>query len=596
MTVNERLSALRNVMKAQSLDAYMIPSSDPHQSEYVADHWKSRSWISGFTGSAGTVIVTQEHAGVWTDSRYFIQAEAQLKDNDFELHRQKIPHAPEHLKWLKENLKTGARLGFDGRLFSVGQVRRLAKSLEGKNITLDSEQDLISSIWKDRSPLPQRPIFEHDVKYAGLSRVEKITKVRESMTKKGSDYYFISTLDDIAWVLNLRGNDVECNPVFYAYVVISKDATYLFIENSKVSDELKSILNKDGILLKPYNGITDFLKSLKKGRTIQIDISSTNNTIYNSIPKEQIKAGQNVVRCQKAIKNPIEVGHIREAMIKDGLALTQLFRWLDSTLDERPVPETEVAEKLSDFRRAQGDYHGESFDAICGYNGNGAIVHYRAELETCAKIKKDGILLLDSGGQYTNGTTDITRTISLGNPTKEQKRNFTLVLKGHIGLSTAIFPERTTGVQLDTLARINLWKHNLNYGHGTGHGVGFFLNVHEPPQGFATNPSTSRGTTYISPGMLTSNEPGFYKTDEYGIRIENLILCVMDKEIEGTKWYKFENLTLFPIDLNLVEESLLSRDEKNWLNDYHRMVYEKLSPNLNEQEKAWMKAMCREIS
>lgn len=595
MTVNQKLIALRRAMKSQSIDAYLIPSSDPHQSEYVADHWKSRAWISGFTGSAGTVIVTQEIAHVWVDSRYFIQGETQLRGTDFVLQKQKIAHAPEHILWLKNNLKKGVKLGFDGRLFSVGQVRQLATNLEGKSIDLDGNHDLISEIWKDREPLPQDLIFDHDVKYAGQSRLEKLKHVRTKMEEKGADHYFISTLDDIAWIFNLRGKDVECNPVFYSYAVISKEVAYLFIENTKISDELKSKLNGDGILIKQYEEIEAFLKNIPQGEIIQIDVSTINNLLYNAIPSDQSLKGQNIVRCQKAIKNPIEVGHIREAMIKDGVALTKLFRWLDSTLNERSVPETEVAEKLIEFRRTQGDYHGESFDAICGYKGNGAIVHYHAEPESCANIEKEGILLLDSGGQYTNGTTDITRTISLGNPTDEQKRNFTLVLKGHIGLTTAKFPERTTGVQLDTLARIHLWKDNLNYGHGTGHGVGFFLNVHEPPQGFATNPSTSRGTTYISPGMFTSNEPGFYKKDEYGIRIENLILCVMDKEIDETKWYKFETLTLFPIDLNLVDRDLLSEDERNWLNTYHQEVFEKLSPHLSKEEFDWMKQMCQTI-
>ena len=433
------------------------------------------------------------------DSRYFIQGEAQLNGTDFELQKQKIPHAPEHILWMKKNLKKGTKLAFDGQLFSVGQVRQLVNKLEREGIELDGSHDLISETWKDRPSLPQDLIFDHDVKYAGQPRAEKLKNVRTKMEKKGADFYFISTLDDIAWVFNLRGKDVECNPVFYSYAVISKEAAYLFIESSKVSDELKLKLNGDGILMKKYDEIEAFLKDLPKGKNIQIDASSVNNYLYNSIPNDQILKGQNVIRCQKAIKNAIEVGHIREVMIKDGVALTKLFRWLDSTLNERLVPETEVAEKLIEFRRAQGDYHDESFDAICGYKGNGAIVHYRAEFESCANIEKDGILLLDSGGQYTNGTTDITRTITLSNPTEEQKRNFTLVLKGHIGLTLAKFPERTTGVQLDTLARINLWKHNLNYGHGTGHGVGFFLNVHEPPQGFATNPGyKSRNDLYFA--------------------------------------------------------------------------------------------------
>ncbi|RMG86581.1 MAG: aminopeptidase P family protein, partial [Bacteroidetes bacterium] len=403
------------------------------------------------------------------------------------------------------------------------------------------------------------------------------------------------TLDDIAWVFNLRGKDVECNPVFYAFAVISTDVAWLFIEPAKVPAELKRRLNEAGIILKNYTDIQPFLSELPAGKQILLDPSTTNHTLYNALPGDQIVKGENIIRNLKAIKNPVEIGHIRHAMIKDGIALTRLFRWLFQTLETRTVPETEVAEKLIAFRREQGDYHGESFDAICGYNANGAIVHYHAEPDTCAHIQKQGILLLDSGGQYTDGTTDITRTIALDTPTAEQKKHFTLVLKGHIGLTLAKFPETTSGVQLDTLARIFLWKNNLNYGHGTGHGVGFFLNVHEPPQGFATNPGTSRGTTYIVPGMLTSNEPGYYKEGAYGIRIENLILCVEDAPVNGERWFRFESLTLFPIDLNLVEAGLLSEEEKEWLNAYHRDVFEKLSPHLTKEETEWLKNQCRPI-
>jgi len=593
MTVNKKITALRSAMKAHHLDAYIIPSGDPHQGEYVADHWKSRQWISGFSGSAGIAVITQVHAGLWTDSRYFLQAEEELKGSGMVLQKQGVAHAPEHISWLRDNLPEGSKVGFDGKLFSVGQVRRLARAFHAKKIELETGVDLVAELWKDRPPLPQNAVFEHEVKYAGLSRAQKLEAVREKMGQ--ADYYLISTLDDIAWLFNLRGSDVECNPVFYSYAVVGKEDAYLFIEESKLPDDLKTALLQEGIFAKSYHHLESFLKELPAKKSISIDRTSTSNQVYNAIRTEQIKQGENIVLSMKAIKNPVEIEHIKEAMLKDGVALTRLYRWLEAALKNRSVAETEVAEKLAEFRRAQGDYHGESFDAIVGYNSNGAIVHYHAMPESCASIREEGILLLDSGGQYADGTTDITRTIALGEPTEEQKRNFTLVLKGHIALATCKFPAGTTGTQLDTLARMFLWKDNLNYGHGTGHGVGFFLNVHEPPQGFATNPSTSRGTTALEPGMFTSNEPGFYKTGKYGIRIENLVLCVEDVENDFGKFLKFETLTLFPIDLKLVDKNLLSEEEKAWLNAYHVTVFEKTTPFLDGEEVDWLKEKCKEI-
>lgn len=594
MNVNERIQALRSAMKVHGIDAYILPSSDPHQSEYVSDHWKSREWISGFTGSSGTVVITKEHAGLWTDSRYFIQAEEQLKTSEMELHKLNIPHTPQHREWLRENLNEDSTIGFDGRLFSVGQVRRMVKDFKGKKIKLNSGADLISEIWSDRPVLPTGQIFEHDIKFAGASRSEKLDSLRAKMDT--ASHYLLSTLDDIAWLFNLRGTDVECNPVFYAFAVVEKEKAWLFVEHEKVSADLKAQLNSDGILLKPYDSLENYLKNLSPENRIHIDLGSTSNQVFNAIPKSNLIEGKNLVQFLKAIKNPTEIEHFRKVMVKDGAALLKLFRWLESTLRERPVPEIEVAEKLIEYRRAQGDYFGESFHAIVGYRGNGAIVHYRPEKGKCADILPEGILLLDSGGQYLDGTTDITRTVALSEPTAEQRRDFTLVLKGHISLALAKFPEGTTGVQLDTLARMHLWQHGLNYGHGTGHGVGFFLNVHEGPQGFSPVSNTPRASVSIEPGTVTSNEPGYYKSGEYGIRIENLVLCVEDSVgWNDKKFYRFEDLTLFPIDLNLVDEKMLSPVEKEWLNEYHEMVFEKISPKLNEEEKAWLEEKCRQI-
>lgn len=593
MTTQEKISAIRAAMQKHSLSAYIIPSGDPHQSEYMAAHWKSRQWVSGFTGSAGTVVITANHAGLWTDSRYFIQAEEQLKNSGVELHKLGIPHTPEHLEWMKKNLSPGSKVGLDGRLFSVGQIRRLAKHFFDKKIDLDTNCDLVGQVWGGRPLLPQNPVFELDVKYAGISREEKLQQVREKMGD--ADFYLVSTLDDIAWLFNLRGGDVECNPVFYAFAIVGKDTSWLFIELAKVPAGLKETLNSSGVMIKPYDELEDFLKNRIGDKTILVDSGSINNQLFNAIPDKSVVEGSNIVAPLKAVKNPVEIQHLKNAMVRDGVALVRMFRWLEKTLVERPVPETEVAEKLIEFRREQGNYFGESFDAIVGYNGNGAIVHYRAEPETCATIIKEGILLVDSGGQYFDGTTDITRTIAVGVPTQEQKTDFTLVLQGHIALTVQRFPRGTTGVQLDTLARMFLWQHGLNYGHGTGHGVGFFLNVHEPPQGFSPAVNTPRANVVFEPGMLTSNEPGLYKAGKHGIRTENLILCVEDSENDFGQFYRFENVTLFPIDLSLIETSMLSEGERRWLNDYHQEVFTKLSPHLTEAEVVWLKEKCGQV-
>jgi Xaa-Pro aminopeptidase len=590
-SIDERISSLRALMRQHQIDAYLIPSNDPHQSEYVAERWKAREWISGFTGSAGIAIVTADHAGLWTDSRYFLQAEEQLKGSRFVLHKLKIPHAPEHLMWLAENLPEGAIVGADGNLFSPGQVRSIRKHLHKKNIEFD-QVDLIGEIWKDRPGIPVNPLFEFPLEFAGQSRREKLDRVLEKMAGQGASLYLVSTLDDIAWCLNIRSNDVEFNPVCICYLVIGRDTSYLFIDEEKVPSGISGSLHKDGIEIRPYEEIEDFLARMSESRRILVDTHSISIRLYEGINEDQRIDGENLILPMKAVKNEVEIGHIRSVMRRDGVALLRLYRWLEEKLNAGKVTELEVAEQLARFRGEQGNYYGESFAAIVGYNSNGAIVHYKPQAETCASIHREGILLLDSGGQYLDGTTDITRTTALGPPTSEQKRNYTLVLKGHIALATIQFPEGTMGAQLDTLARIPLWKEGLNYGHGTGHGVGFFLSVHEPPQGFAASAVTSRGTTPLAPGTLTSNEPGFYKDGEYGIRIENLVLCVEAGETPYGKFLKFETVSLFPIDTSLVELALLTKEEKDWLNDYHRQVFVQLSPLLNEDEKKWLEEKC----
>lgn len=591
MTTNEKVQALRVEMKKHKLDAYIIPSSDPHQSEYVAEHWKSRAWISGFTGSAGTVVVTLNHAGLWTDSRYFIQAEEQLKGSEVVLHKLNIPHTPEHVQWICDNLSNGNSIGCDGRLFSVSQIRKLDKRLSEKGIALDANQDLINNLWIDRPTLPNRPVYEHDEKYAGQTREAKMEAIRKKMAS--SDFYLFTTLDDIAWLFNLRGSDVSCNPVFYSFAVLGKNIAHLFTGPGNVSNELKEKLNKEGIILKDYCEIYSFLKKIPANQNIIIDPSSTNMQLFDELASAQVKEASNLIIPSKAIKNETEIFHVKQVMRKDAVALVKLYRWLEKTLESRTVPEAELAEKLNAFRSEQDHYAGESFDAIVGFNANGAIVHYKPEYQTCSDITSHGMLLLDSGGQYIDGTTDITRTTIFGTATNEQKIDFTTVLKGYINLESAKFPVGTTGVQLDTLARIDLWKAGLNFGHGTGHGVGFFLNVHEGPQGFSPVPNTPRANTVFEAGMVTSIEPGLYKEGKYGIRIENLVLCITAEKTDFGEFLSFEPLTLFPIDLNLVETKILTKEEIKWLNLYHAKVYSEVAPLLSEEDRSWLKTKCK---
>ena len=592
MTINQRLKAIRKEMKEVGVDAYIIPSGDPHKSEYVPERWNSRAWISGFDGSAGTAIVTQEHAGLWTDSRYFIQAEKQLKSSDFELHKLEVPHTPEHLDWLKDNMKEGAVVGFDAWMNSPAEARQLAKVLVDKKIVLNSEHDLIGKIWDNQPAIPSSKVFELNEKYAGESRSEKFKRLRSKIKENGGQQYLVSTLDDIAWLLNLRGHDVDCNPVFVAYVVVTNQDIQLFVNAKKFKPELRTRLEKDGVIFQAYSKIESYLK--KVDEKILVDKSTVNLKLFNGIPEKYRIESSNIVEALKTIKNKTEIEHFRQVMVKDGVALVRLFRWLEQQLKKRTVSEVELAQKLKKLRKLQGEYYGESFDAIVGYEGNGAIVHYKPEVETCAQMKNEGMLLLDCGGQYFNGTTDITRTVTFSLPTEQQKLDFTLVLKGHIALAMARFPEGTNGVQLDALSRQHLWRYQRNYGHGTGHGVGFFLNVHEGPQRIGPTIGAKSKLPFQS-GMVTSNEPGLYRSGEYGIRIENLILCKESEQNTFGKFLEFETITLFPIDQKLIDKSLLSKDEKDWLNTYHQKVYDKLSPKLKTAEVNWLRKRCKVI-
>lgn len=592
--INDRIAALRHHMALNGLSAYIVPSSDPHQSEYVANHWKSRVWISGFTGSAGTVVITKDHAGLWTDSRYFLQAGIELKGSEVLLHPLVVQGVAEYLDWLCETLPEGSKVGCDGWMFSVDQIRSMESKFYRANLILDHSHDLITPIWSNRPILPLNPVFKLYPLFAGQSRRQKLEIVRQKMAQLHADWHLISTLDDICWTFNLRSNDVECNPVTIAYAVIGKEKTFLFIDKRKVPENVFSLLQYDNVTLKPYEEISEFLSRLPKEDSILVDTANTSIRLFTAISAENILTGTTIPLPLKAIKNEVEIRNLHTAMVKDGVALTRLYRWLEEVLKERTVTEVEIATQLNGFRQEQGDYHGESFDAIVGYQSNGAIIHYHPAPANCAEVKPEGILLLDSGGQYLQGTTDITRTTALGQPTAEQKKHFTLVLKGHMALANIVFPHGTRGVQLDILARQFLWQENLNYSHGTGHGVGYFLNVHEPPQGFMAGLG-QRGTTVFEPGMLTSNEPGFYKEGEYGIRIENLVLCVEGQKNDFGRFLYFDTVTLFPIDHQLIDPHLLDAREKKWLNDYHQRVFDAISPQLTPEETDWLREQCRPL-
>lgn len=593
MTINQRISRLRLAMQNHQIDAYIIPSNDPHQSEYVADHWQCRAWISGFNGSAGTVIVTKDHAGLWTDSRYFIQAETELADSSVILHKLKVPHTAEHLDWLLSNAKAGALIGTDGSLFSAKQIRSLKKKLGDAGMSLNTEHDLFKDIWENRPGLPQTQTMVLDTKYAGQSAQDKLALLREKMSAKDCDHLICTTLDDIAWTLNIRGRDVAHSPVNICYLVVSKTSAQLYIDSAKLDKTATDHLKALSVSIAAYKDIQSNLAKLPASDCCWVDASKLSQPLYAALAGDTYEA-ELPSTILKACKNETEVSGIRSAMRYDGVALTRLFMWLEKTIQERSVPETEVAKKLANFRSQQPGYFEESFPAIVGYKGNGAIVHYHAEEDSCAAIQAEGILLLDSGGQYQEGTTDITRTVALGTPSKEQRQNFTRVLQGHIALDSLVFPEGTKGGQMDILARQPLWQAGLNYGHGTGHGVGHFLNVHEGPQAIGSG-VTGKGAQPFLKGMFTSNEPGFYKKGEYGIRIENLVLCVDGPASDFGKFLQFENLTLFPIDQSLIDFPMLRRAEVQWLNDYHTKVYDLVQPLLEPAEQAWLKEKCKPL-
>lgn len=589
--ITTRIDALRQVMEQEGVQAFIVPSTDPHMSEYVAPHWQAREWISGFTGSAGTVVVTSHKAGLWTDSRYFLQAATQLEGSGIGLYKEMLPETPSITDFLAAELKPGQCVGIDGEVFSIQETRRLRQALAKAGIEVRCTPDPMERIWPDRPAMPQAPAFVYDLRYAGKSCREKLSEIRREMQHAGVEALLITALDEIAWTLNLRGNDVHCNPVVIGYLIVEQDDAHFFISLQKVDGEVSAHLRDSGVAMHRYEEIRPFLGQLP-ARSILIQPAQTNEAVYTSIRNGcRIVEGNSPVALLKAQRNPREIEGIRAAMKRDGVALVKFLKWLEEAVPGGRETEISAARKLHDLRAGQPLYQGESFDTIAGYGAHGAIVHYEPTPESDVPLRPQGFLLLDSGAQYLDGTTDITRTIALGPLTEEEKTDYTLILKGHIALATAVFPEGTRGAQLDALARMPLWQHRMNYLHGTGHGVGHFLNVHEGPQSIRMN----ENPVPLLPGMVTSNEPGVYKAGSHGVRTENLLLTLPAGEGMFGNYLKFETLTLCPICTKGIIPAMLTKEETDWLNQYHRRVYDELSPGLDEAERAWLREATREL-
>ena len=583
-SIKERIHALRMTFRPNNIKAFIIPSTDPHLSEYVAPYWMSREWISGFTGSAGTAVILMDKAGLWTDSRYFLQAEKELEGSGITLYKEMLPETPSITKFLCQNLKPGESVSIDGKMFSVQQVEQMKEDLAPYQLQVNLFGDPLKNIWKDRPSMPDAPAFIYDVKYAGKSCGEKVAAIRTELKKKGIFALFLSSLDEIAWTLNLRGSDVHCNPVIVSYLLVTQDEVVYFISPEKITQEVNEYLQEQQVSLRKYDEAESFLNSFA-GENILIDPKKTNYAIYSAInPACKVVRGESPVTLLKAIRNEQEIAGIHHAMQRDGVALVKFLKWLEASVLSGKETELSVDRKLHEFRAAQPLYMGESFDTISGYKEHGAIVHYSATEESDVTLQSKGFLLLDSGAQYLDGTTDITRTIALGELTEEEKTDYTLILKGHIALAMAKFPAGTRGAQLDVLARMPIWSHGMNFLHGTGHGVGHFLSVHEGPQSIRMN----ENPIVLQPGMVTSNEPGVYKAGSHGIRTENLTLVCKDKEGMFGEYFKFETITLCPICKKGIIKEMLTAEEVKWFNDYHQTVYKKLSPSLNEEEKKWL--------
>jgi Xaa-Pro aminopeptidase len=585
--IAERLAALRAELKKDGIAACIIPQKDPHMSEYIADHWQARRWLSGFTGSAGTLVVTDKAALLWTDSRYFLQSAQQLEGTEIKLMKDGVHGTPSIADYLGETLLKGSKVGIDGMLFAVNETEQLEASLKFHNINLVTTFDGVGRIWADRPALPQAQIFALDTKYAGLEAKDKIAQVLENAKAQGAKSAFISALDEIAWLLNIRCKDVKYNPVATSFVYVQLGTSVIFIDPVKVNAEAEAYLKRQGVEVKPYDSVKQFLAALPADAKVLIEPAHTAHELKEILGDKAVQ-GESPIAVLKGCKNSTEIEGIRACHARDGVALVKSFMEIERKVSTgEHITEMDVAEILRHHRSERDLFFDESFGTICGYAGHGAIVHYEADEESNSTLAAKSLLLVDSGAQYFDGTTDITRTIALGEPTEMERRDFTLVMKGHIALGSAIFPTDTRGAQLDVLARQFLWKEGLSYLHGTGHGVGHFLNVHEGPQTIRLNNTP----TPLMVGMLTSNEPGLYRENIHGIRCENLVLTVPAFSTEFGDFLKFETITLFPFDLRLFDLSIMTDEEIAWVNEYHNKVRSVLTPMLDtEEERQWLAA------
>ena len=585
-TVNEGVDRLRSWMKENGFTAFVFPSSDPHNSEYVADHWKSREWISGFSGSAGTAVVTLEHAALWTDSRYFIAAEKELNGTGFQLMKLRVEGTPSVSEWLASELSTyeKAVVGLDGNVNSFAEVAAMEQELATKGNIVRTDADPMAELWTDRPVIPDNMVSLHPLEYSGESTSSKISRVRKHLLDCGADGLLVTALDEIAWMLNLRGSDVHCNPVFVSYLLISPENITLYINNVKLPEEVKAYLVTEHIDVQAYDSVVEGLR-LYAGKSLLVDMSSTNYSLATAVPFEKVCSGVSPIASMKAVKNKVEQDGFRAAMLRDGVAVVKFLAWLKSAVEAGGQTEISLDERLTALRAEQPKFKGISFDTIVGYEAHGAIVHYEATPETDIPVQPHGLVLIDSGAQYLDGTTDITRTIALGELSEEQCRVYTLVLKGHIQLDMCRFPAGACGSQIDALARAPMWREGYNYMHGTGHGVGSYLNVHEGPHQIRMEWRPAP----LQAGMTVTNEPGIYLEGKFGVRIENTLLIVPAESTAFGDFLKFETLTLAPIDTAPIVLEMLSTEEREWLNTYHHRVYESLSPYLEGNEKEWLR-------
>lgn len=588
-SVPERLARVREVMAREGIDALLVPSADPHLSEYLPGYWQGRRWLSGFDGSVGTLVVTADFAGVWVDSRYWAQAEKELAGSGIELMKL-LPGKPGALEWLGDNVERKGSVAVDGTVMALASARQLQERLQAREVRLLTDRDLLDEVWEGRPALPANPVYEHLPPHAPCSRVEKLTRLRESLQEKGADWHFIATLDDIAWLFNLRGSDVSYNPVFIAFALISQTQAVLFVGSGKLDEHLRQLLAADGIEVRDYGQVDAALAALAPSSGLLVDPARVTCGVLQSLDAQvALIEGLNPTTLSKSCKGEEELVHIRQVMEQDGAALCEFFAWFEAQLGKQVITELTIDEQLSAARARRPGFVSLSFSTIAAFNGNGAMPHYRATEASHAVIEGDGLLLIDSGGQYLGGTTDITRMVPVGQPSLEQKRDCTRVLKGMIALSRATFPRGILSPLLDAIARAPIWADLVDYGHGTGHGVGYFLNVHEGPQVIAYQAATTPQTA-MQLGMISSIEPGTYRPGEWGVRIENLVVNREAGSSVFGDFLNFETLTLCPIDTRCLQPELLAKEERDWLNEYHRMVRERLAPLLSGDALAWLEA------